>query len=83
LEGEPIAVTGPAQIDVLALHEALEKLAQLDPRQSEVVELHHFGGHTLEETAKLLDISLSTAKAEWTVAKAWLHRELSQGDSTT
>ena len=51
----------------------------LDPRQSEVVELHHFGGYTLEETARLLDVSLSTAKAEWTFAKAWLHRELSRG----
>jgi len=83
LEGEPVAALGPAPIDVLALHEALEKLAKLDPRQSEVVELHHFGGYTLEETARMLDVSLSTAKAEWTFAKAWLHRELSQGDTTT
>lgn len=64
------------QFDILALDEALTKLAEIDPRQSEIVELHHFGGCSLKETADLLGISLTTAKAEWKTAKAWLHREL-------
>ena len=67
------------QIDLVALDEALKNLSESDPRQSEIVELHHFGGCTLEETAKILVVSLSTAKAEWRAAKAWLHRELTRG----
>ncbi len=71
------------QVDLLALDEALEKLVEMDPRQSEIVELHHFGGHTLDETAKILDVSTATVKREWTAAKAWLHMRLSDGDSAT
>ena len=62
--------------DLLALDEALNKLAMIDARQSEVVELHHFGGCSLSETADILDVSASTVKNEWRMAKAWLHREL-------
>ena len=71
------AADAPAT-DLLALNEAVEKLARLDSRQCHVVELHHFGGYTLNETARILGISLTTAKEEWTAAKAWLHRELSR-----
>ena len=70
------------RIDVLALDEALTRLSQIDPRQSEIVELHHFGGCSLKETAKLLGISLTTAKADWRTAKAWLHRELTRHRSS-
>jgi RNA polymerase sigma factor (TIGR02999 family) len=76
-------VADPPRIDLLALNDAIEKLAGLDPRQCNVVELHHFGGYSLEQTASLLGISLGTAKGEWTAAKAWLHRELTRQGSQT
>ena len=63
-------------IDLLALDEALERLAQLDPEQARLVELRFFGGLTVEETAEAMNISPATVKRHWTVAKAWLAREL-------
>jgi len=63
-------------IEVISLNEALEKLARLDKKQSEVVELKFFGGLTSEETAEVLGISLSTVKREWEMARSWLYREL-------
>ena len=64
-------------VDVLALDTALEKLAALDPQQAKIVELRYFGGMTVEEVAEALDISPATVKRHWTVARAWLHKELS------
>lgn len=64
-------------IDVLALHEALEQLGQLDERQSRIVELRFFGGLTLKETAAVLEISTATVSREWEMARAWLYRQLS------
>lgn len=66
-------------VDVLALDTALEKLAALDPQQAKIVELRYFGGMTVEEVAESLDISPATVKRHWTVARAWLHKELSPG----
>lgn len=63
-------------IDVLELHEALEKLAALDPKQARLVELRYFSGLTIEETAEALGISAATVKREWAFARAWLRREL-------
>jgi RNA polymerase sigma-70 factor, ECF subfamily len=63
-------------VEVLALHEALEKLARLDPRQARVVELHFFGGLTFEEIAYVLDTSERTVKRDWTMARAWLKLQL-------
>jgi RNA polymerase sigma-70 factor, ECF subfamily len=63
--------------DVLALHDALERLAALDRRQCRVVELRYFGGLTIEETAAYLKISPATVKVDWALARAWLLRELS------
>jgi len=63
-------------VDVLALHDALERLAALDPDQAKVVELRYFGGLSIEETAETLGISPATVKREWSVARAWLKREL-------
>ena len=63
-------------VDVLALDAALEKLAALDPQQAKIVELRYFGGMTVEEVAESLDISPATVKRHWTVARAWLHKEL-------
>jgi RNA polymerase sigma factor (TIGR02999 family) len=69
----------PGGVDVLALDTALEKLAALDPQQAKIVELRYFGGLTVEEVAESLDISPATVKRHWTVARAWLHKELSPG----
>lgn len=66
-------------VDLLALDEALTRLARLDPQQARIVELRFFGGLSVEETAQALGISPATVKRHWTVAKAWLLREL-EGD---
>jgi len=63
----------------VALDEALNKLAQIDPQPGQVVELRFFSGLTVEETARVLDVSERTVKRDWNVAKAWLRRELSRG----
>jgi RNA polymerase sigma factor (TIGR02999 family) len=64
-------------IDVLALDSALERLHELDPLQSRVVELRYFTGLNIEDTASAMEISPSTVKREWAIARAWLRRELS------
>ncbi|MEP6783797.1 MAG: sigma-70 family RNA polymerase sigma factor [Acidobacteriota bacterium] len=69
----------PSGIDVLELDAALEKLAALDPQQAKIVELRYFGGLTVEETAEALDISPATVKRHWTLARAWLKKELGEG----
>ena len=68
----------PGGVDVLALDAALEKLAALDPQQAKIVELRYFGGLTVEEAAESLDISPATVKRHWTIARAWLKKELTQ-----
>jgi RNA polymerase sigma factor (TIGR02999 family) len=65
-----------ASIDVLALDEALTRLADLDPTQAKVVELRYFGGLTIEETAEAMRSSPATVKREWAMARAWLKKEL-------
>ena len=65
-------------IDLVALDEALERLEQLDPEQARLVELRFFGGLTIEETAEAMAISPATVKRHWTVARAWLARELEE-----
>ena len=70
-------VTPTSNVDVLALDEALEALAHIDPRPCRVVELRFFAGLTVEETATVLGISPATVKREWAIAKGWLHRALS------
>jgi len=63
--------------DLVALDEALDKLAAVDQRQSRIVELRYFGGLTIAETASLLGISEKTVKRDWALARTWLHREIS------
>ncbi len=63
-------------VDLVALDDALEALAQLDPRQAAIVEQRYFGGMTIEETAQRLGISPATVKRDWEGARAWLYREL-------
>ena len=64
-------------VDVLELDAALEKLAALDPQQAQIVELRYFGGLTVEEAAEALGISPATVKRHWTLARAFLKKELS------
>lgn len=64
------------RIEVLALDDALSRLAALDERQGRIVELRCFGGLTTQETAEVLDISERTVRREWTLAKAWLYRQI-------
>ena len=84
IEGlDDVAVPAPAPpidaVDALALDRALQELEALDPQQARIVELRYFGGLTLEEAATVLDISPSTVKREWAIAKGWLYRALSGG----
>lgn len=67
--------------DIVALDEALTALNEFDPRKCQIVELRFFGGLTVEETAKVLDVSSRTILREWDLAKAWLGRELSKHQS--
>lgn len=71
-----MAVAVERSPDLLALDEALERLEQLDARQSRVVECRVFGGMTIEETAQILEVSPATVKRDWTVARAWLNRQM-------
>jgi RNA polymerase sigma-70 factor, ECF subfamily len=66
--------------ELLAIDEALGRLAKRDPRQCRIVELKFFGGLTTEETAEVLDTSPSTIEREWTLARAWLYMQLHQSD---
>src|SRR5262245_49955669 len=69
--------------EVCALDEALQVLAQIDPRRAQVIELRFFGGLTVEETAQVLQTSPQTVMREWRLARAWLARELSPGARIT
>ena len=73
---EALVAGGERSIDLVALDEALERLAALDPDQARLVELRFFGGLTVEETAEAMNISPATVKRHWTVARAWLAREM-------
>jgi RNA polymerase sigma-70 factor, ECF subfamily len=68
--------------ELVKLDEALSRLAELDPRQAKIVELRFFGGLTVEETSEVMGVSPKTVKRDWSVAKAWLHGELTQTHAT-
>jgi RNA polymerase sigma factor (TIGR02999 family) len=76
---EAVAVAPERSADLLALDEALDRLAALNARQSRVVELRYFGGLNEEEVAEVLKVSLRTVQGDWRLAKTWLYRELSRG----
>ena len=78
---DAMAITKGRDIDLVALDEALQRMAKIDPQQSRVVELRFFSGLNVKDTAEVLGISPATVKRDWAVAKAWLHRELS-GDQS-
>jgi RNA polymerase sigma factor (TIGR02999 family) len=73
---EALVAGGDRSIDLVALDQALERLAAIDPEQARLVELRFFGGLTVEETAEAMNISPATVKRHWTVARAWLAREM-------
>jgi RNA polymerase sigma-70 factor (ECF subfamily) len=81
LEGIDVAAVEP-DADLVAINEALEKLATEDSRKARVVELRFFGGLSMEETAQALGISLRTAHTDWAFARAWLYRALTEGRAT-
>jgi RNA polymerase sigma factor (TIGR02999 family) len=76
---EAAIVSTARAADVVALDDALIRLAELDPQQARLVELRFFGGLSIEETADVLEVSPATVKRSWNVAKAWLARELKKG----
>jgi RNA polymerase sigma factor (TIGR02999 family) len=78
-EGLPAAAPSDSVrgFDMVALDEALERLAQLDAGQARIVELRFFGGLTIEETASVMNLSLATVKRDWVTARRWLQREIS------
>jgi RNA polymerase sigma-70 factor (ECF subfamily) len=73
---EAVVMSQPRAAELVALDEALDELAKLDPRKSRVVELRYFGGLSLAETAEVLEISPMTVRRDWRVAKAWLFRRM-------
>jgi len=76
LDEARFVVTGEKGVDLIALDEALARLAKFDPQQASIVDLKFFGGFTIEEIAETLRISRATVKREWNSAKAWLHGEI-------
>ena len=76
---EATIVTEEPGADLVALDDALNRLAEIDERKSRIVELRYFGGLQVEETAEALHISPETVARDWRAAKAWLHLQLSEG----
>lgn len=74
---EALVVSREAGAEMIAVDDALNTLASLDARQSQVVELRFFGGLSIDETAEVLKVSEGTVRRDWSLAKAWLYRELS------
>jgi RNA polymerase sigma factor (TIGR02999 family) len=77
---QALEVTAERGADLIALDDALTTLATMNRRQSQIVELRYFGGLSEEETAEALKVSERTVRRDWSLARAWLYRELSQGE---
>ncbi len=80
---EATVVSREKSADLVALDDALDSLAQLNERQSRVVELRFFGGLELEEIAEVLNVSVGTVRRDWSLARAWLHRELNRAEDAS
>lgn len=76
---ESCAVTNEKSEELIALDDALRRLAMIDERKSRVVELRYFGGLSVEETAEVLQVSMVTVMRDWSFAKSWLRREMENG----
>lgn len=72
---------GAPEVDMLGLHDAIERLAEIDPRKSQIVELKFFGGLTMDEIAHTVGVSRATVERDWTFARAWLYRAVSDAPS--
>jgi RNA polymerase sigma factor (TIGR02999 family) len=79
LDASVAARSQAPDVDLLALDEALNRLAKMDSQQSQIIELRYFGGLTIEDTSEFLGISPATVKRSWASARAWLLREMSRG----
>src|SRR5688500_17531352 len=77
---DALAIADARDLDLVALDDALSALAELDERQSRVVELRFFAGLEVEETAEALGVSPTTVKRDWSLARAWLRREMRRGE---
>ena len=77
LDADPLVMVHERAAELLDLDHALERLAALDERQARIVECRFFGGMSIEETAAALALSPATVKRDWSMARAWLNRELS------
>lgn len=75
-----LTLVGANPEEILLLHDALDRLSEIDPRQSRIVELRFFGGLSNEEIASLLSTSTRTIKREWSMARAWLHARVRRGN---
>lgn len=73
---EAMSLEQAPNVDLIALDDALNELARLDPQQSRIVELRFFGGLSIEDTAEIIGVSRTTVKREWATARAWLRREV-------
>jgi|SRR5215470_8732524 len=80
---EAAGVPAQSGADLVALDQALNDLARLDERQSRVVEMRFFGGLKLEEIAEVLKVSVGTVRRDWSMARAWLHKELSRATGSS
>lgn len=80
---EATTVSREKSAEIVALDDALDSLAQFSARQSQVVEMRFFGGLELEEIAEVLQVSVGTVRRDWSLARAWLHRELSRTQTDT
>jgi len=79
LDQAPFIAAAAADPDLVALDDAMNDLARLDPRKMQVVEMRYFGGLSVEETAEVLKVSTVTVKRDWRLARTWLYRELTGG----
>lgn len=75
---QALELPNQTDVDVVALDSALNRLSELDPQQSRIVELRFFAGLTIEDTSEVMGISPATVKRDWTSARAWLHREIAR-----
>ncbi len=78
---QALEVSAERGADLIALDDALKSLAAMNPRQSQIVELRYFGGLSEEETAEALKVSVRTVRRDWSLARAWLYRELSRAEN--
>ena len=75
---DALEIQQKTDVDVIALDAALDRLSELDPQQSRIVEMRFFAGLTIEDTAEVIGVSPATVKRDWTSARAWLHREIAR-----